>query len=117
MFSMSMWIGTLRAPNQILAGDHHGLNTLAHQPVNIMGIEGHYQSHPDGAPLILLGLPDEQEGKVKCALEIPRLGSLILKHSLNAPMGGLDTVPRENWPPVPIMFWSVRIMVGMGFLM
>ena len=32
-------------------------------------------------------------------------------------MAGLDTVPRENWPPVPIIFWSFRIMVGMGFLM
>jgi hypothetical protein len=48
---------------------------------------------------------------------LPKLGSLILKHSLDAPMAGLDTVPRENWPPVPITFWSFRIMVGMGFLM
>src|SRR5260370_31147286 len=45
------------------------------------------------------------------------LGSLILKHSIDAPLAGLDTVPRENWPPVPITFWSFRIMVGMGFLM
>jgi bd-type cytochrome oxidase subunit I len=43
------------APIQILAGDQHGLNTLEHQPVKIMGMEGHYQSHPDGAPLILFG--------------------------------------------------------------
>src|SRR5260370_14376705 len=45
------------------------------------------------------------------------LGSLILKHSIDAPLAGLDTVPRDNWPPVPITFWSFRIMVGMGFLM
>ena len=51
------------------------------------------------------------------AIEVPKLGSLILKHSLDAPMAGLDTVPRENWPPVPITFWSFRIMVGMGLLM
>ena len=25
-------------------------------------------------------------------------------------------MPRENWPPVPITFWSFRIMVGLGFL-
>ena len=48
---------------------------------------------------------------------MPKLGSLILKHSPDAPMAGLDTVPRENWPPVPITFWSFRIMVGMGLLM
>ena len=117
MFSMAMWMATLVAPIQIIAGDQHGLNTLHYQPVKIMGIEGHFQSHPDGAPLYLFGLPSEAEGRVKYAIGIPRLGSLILEHDLNAPMKGLDTVPREDWPPVPITFWSFRVMVGMGFLM
>src|SRR6202023_3848011 len=53
----------------------------------------------------------------KYAIEIPKMGSLILKHSPNAPLAGLDPVPRENWPPVPITFCAFRIMVGMGFLM
>jgi cytochrome bd ubiquinol oxidase subunit I len=116
MFSMAMWMATLVAPIQILAGDQHGLNTLEHQPTKIMAMEGHYESHPDGAPLILFGLPDQKAGKVKYAIEIPHLGSLILKHSLDAPLKGLDTVPRENWPPVPVTFWAFRIMVGLGFL-
>jgi len=117
MFSMAMWMATLVAPVQILAGDQHGLNTLEHQPVKIMAMEGHFQSHKDGAPLILFGLPNQAAGKVDYALEVPKLGSLILKHSPDAPLAGLDTVPRENWPPVPITFWSFRIMVGMGVLM
>src|SRR6204780_1208405 len=116
MFSMAMWMATLVAPIQILAGDQQGLNTLEHQPVKVMAMEGHYQSHPDGAPLILFGLPDQAAGKVKYAIEIPKLSSLILKHSLDAPLAGLDTVPRENWPPVPITCWAFRIMVGLGFL-
>jgi cytochrome d ubiquinol oxidase subunit I len=117
MFSMAMWMATVVAPIQILAGDQHGLNTLEHQPVKIMAMEGHFDSHPDGAPLILFGLPDEQAAKVKYAVEIPKMGSLILKHSPDAPLAGLDTIPRENWPPVPITFWSFRIMVGLGLLM
>jgi cytochrome d ubiquinol oxidase subunit I len=117
MFSMAMWMATLVAPIQILAGDQHGLNTLEYQPAKVMAMEGHYQSHPDGAPLILFGLPDQAAGKIKYAIEVPKLGSLILKHSLDASLAGLDTVPRENWPPVPITFWSFRIMVGMGVLM
>jgi cytochrome d ubiquinol oxidase subunit I len=117
MFSMAMWMATLVAPIQIIAGDQHGLNTLEYQPVKIMGMEGHYQSHPNGAPLILFGIPDQEAARVRYAIEIPRMGSLILKHSPDAPMAGLDTVPRENWPPVPITFWSFRIMVGMGLLM
>jgi len=117
MFSMAMWMAALVAPIQIVAGDQHGLNTLEHQPVKIMAIEGHYASHPDGAPLILFGWPDQAAGKVSYAIEVPKLGSLILKHSPDAPLQGLDTVPRKDWPPVPITFWSFRIMVGMGFLM
>jgi cytochrome d ubiquinol oxidase subunit I len=117
MFSMAMWMATLVVPIQILAGDQHGLNTLAHQPAKIMAMEGHFQSYPDGAPLILFGLPDQAAAKVKYSLEIPKLGSLVLKHSLDAPFAGLDTVPRENWPPVAIPFWSFRIMVGIGLLM
>jgi len=116
MFSMAMWMAALVAPIQILAGDQHGLNTLEHQPTKIMAMEGHYDSHPDGAPLILFGLPDQEAGKVKYAIEIPHLGSLILKHSLDAPLNGLDTVPRQDWPPVPVTFWAFRIMVGLGFL-
>ena len=98
MFSMAMWMAALVAPIQIFAGDQHGLNTLEHQPVKVMAMEGHFQSHPNGAPLILFGWPDQDEAKVKYAIEIPKASSLILKHSLDAPLKGLDTVPRENWP-------------------
>src|ERR1700676_4188243 len=117
MFSMAMWMATLVAPIQIVAGDQHGLNTLEHQPVKIMAMEGHFDSHPNGAPLILFGLPDEAADKVKYATEIPKLAPRLLNHSPNAPPAGLDPGPRENLPTGPIPFWSFRIMVGMGFLM
>jgi cytochrome d ubiquinol oxidase subunit I len=117
MFSMAMWMATLVAPIQILAGDQHGLNTLEYQPAKVMAMEGHFQSHAGGAPLVLFGLPDQAAGKVEHSIEIPKLASLILKHSLDAPLAGLDTVPKENWPPVPITFWTFRIMVGLGIMM
>lgn len=114
MFSMAMGMLVIVAPTQILVGDLHGLNTLAHQPVKIMAMEGHFESHPDGAPLVLFGWPDQAEGRMRAALEIPKAGSLILEHDPDAPMAGLDTVPREDWPPVVLTFWSFRIMVGIG---
>ena len=117
MFSMAMWMAAVVAPVQIFLGDAHGINTLEHQPAKVMAMEGHFQSHPDGAPLILFGLPDQEAQTVNYALEIPKLSSLILKHSLNAPLAGLDTVPRENQPPVAIVFWSFRVMVAIGFAM
>jgi len=117
MFSMAMWMAALVAPIQIFAGDAHGLNTLEHQPVKVMAMEGHYQSHPHGAPLILFGIPDSKEQTVHYALEIPKASSLILKHDLDAPLVGLDTVARQDQPPVGVVFWAFRIMVGIGFAM
>ncbi len=117
MFSMAMWMAALVAPIQIFAGDMHGLNTLEHQPQKVMAMEGHYDSHPEGAPLILFGIPDSEAKEVRYKLEIPKVSSLILKHDPNAPLAGLDTIPDEDEPPVGIVFWSFRIMVGIGFAM
>lgn len=117
MFSMAMWMAALIAPLQIVVGDLHGLNTLEHQPAKVMAMEGHFESHPDGAPLILFGWPNQEEQRMDFELSIPKLSSLILKHDLNAPLDGLDTIAPENQPPVAIVFWTFRIMVGLGFLM
>lgn len=117
MFSMAMGLITVVAPLQILAGDQHGLNTLEHQPVKVMAMEGHFKSYPDGAPLVLFGWPDEAAGKTLFAVEIPKASSLILKHSWDAPLKGLDSVDRKEWPPVAIVFWAFRVMVGLGMLM
>ncbi|WP_375789368.1 cytochrome ubiquinol oxidase subunit I [Bradyrhizobium sp. Pha-3] len=117
MFSMAMWMAAIVTPIQILAGDAHGLNTLEHQPAKVLAMEGHYEPSPDGASLILFGFPSNEAAQVRYKLEVPRLGSLILKHDPGAPLPGLSDFPRDQWPPVPIVFWSFRIMVGLGFAM
>jgi cytochrome d ubiquinol oxidase subunit I len=117
MFSMAMWMAALVVPVQILAGDEQGLNTLEHQPAKVMAMEGHFQSHPHGAPLVLFGIPDSARDRVDYAVEIPKASSLILKHDPDAPLAGLDTVPRADRPPVGTVFWAFRVMVGLGFAM
>jgi len=117
MFSMAMWMAAVVTPIQIFAGDLHGLNTLKHQPAKVMAMEGHFESHPDGAPLILFGIVDARNKEIDYALEIPNMSSLILKHHWNAPLDGLDTVPDNEEPPVAIVFYSFRIMVALGFAM
>lgn len=116
-FSMAMWMAVIVTPLQIYAGDMHGLNTLEHQPTKVMAMEGHFESHPDGAPLYLFGIPDQENQELDYALGIPKLSSLILKHDLHAPLLGLNTVPRDEQPPVAIVFWSFRIMIAIGFAM
>ncbi|MGN7870637.1 cytochrome ubiquinol oxidase subunit I [Paracoccus sp. 22332] len=117
MFSMAMGMLMVAAPLQLLVGDQHGLNTLEHQPAKVMAMEGHFDSHPEGAPLILFGWPNQEAKTVHYAVEIPKLSSLILTHQLGGALNGLDTIPDEDEPPVLIVFWSFRVMVALGFAM
>jgi cytochrome d ubiquinol oxidase subunit I len=116
MFSMAMWMAAIVAPIQIFAGDQHGLNTLEYQPAKVAAIEGHFHSEP-GAALVLFGWPDMAKARMDYSVEVPHLGALILTHSWNGSYRGLDEFPRDQWPPVPIPFWSFRVMVGIGFAM
>ncbi|MBT0723937.1 cytochrome ubiquinol oxidase subunit I [Rosenbergiella sp. S61] len=118
MLSMSLWMALIVSPIQAFLGDAHGLNTLEHQPAKIAAIEGHWENRPgEPTPLILFGVPDMQQEKTKYALEIPYLGSLILTHSLDKQVPALKTFPKEDRPNSTIVFWSFRVMAGLGMLM
>ncbi len=116
MFSMAMWMAALVAPVQAVVGDFHGLNTLAHQPAKIAAIEGHFETGR-GVPLILFGWPDMAAETTRWAVEVPKLGSLILTHEWDGEIRGLKEWPPADRPNAAIVFWSFRIMVGMGVLM
>lgn len=118
MFSMAMWMLLLVVPVQIYVGDRHGLNTLEYQPAKLAAMEGHWENEPGaGVPLILFGWPDMQAETTRWAVEVPRLGSLILTHSLDGQIQGLKEFAPEDRPNATIVFWTFRVMVGLGFLM
>ena len=119
MLLHAMAFAAIAVPLQILAGDLHGLNVGEHQPVKLAAMEAHW--HDDapgqGMPLILFAWPDQSGEKNDFVLEIPHLGSLILTHSWDGSVQGLKDFPPQDRPPVAIVFWTFRIMVGLGFLM
>ncbi|MEM7568292.1 MAG: cytochrome ubiquinol oxidase subunit I [Pseudomonadota bacterium] len=117
MFSMAMWMAVVVAPLQLVFGHAHGENTMEHQPAKIMAMEGHYHSYEDGAPYYVFGLPNDETQELDYALGIPKLGSLVLKMDPNAPVEGLDTIDDAEQPPVFIIFFAFRIMVGIGLMM
>ena len=117
MFSMAMWMAALVAPLQLFIGHEHGLNTYEYQPIKVLAMEGHFESYDDGIPLILFGIPDQEAGEMRYSVEIPRIGGPILGGGLDDSMEGLDTVPRELEPPVMVVFYTFRVMVGIGLLM
>lgn len=110
-----MAVGIILSPLQLLLGDLHGLNTLDYQPLKIAAMEGLWET-TDKAPFILFALPNMTEERDDYAVGIPKLGSLILTHHLNGKVMGLTAVAKQDRPYVPIVFYSFRVMVGIGLL-
>ncbi|OVZ56923.1 cytochrome ubiquinol oxidase subunit I [Pigmentiphaga sp. NML080357] len=119
MLSMAMWMLLAAAPIQAILGDQHGLNTLEHQPAKLAAIEGHWERTPpgEGVPLTLFGWPDMEAETTRFSVDVPRLGSLILTHSWDGQIPALKDFPPEDRPNSTIVFWTFRIMVGLGLLM
>jgi cytochrome d ubiquinol oxidase subunit I len=113
-------LGGLLIPLQILAGDMHGLNTLEHQPAKVAAMEGNWETQGN-VPLLLFALPDEEARTNHFEIGIPSLASIILKHDPAGEVPGLNDFVAEDGtvmhPPVAPVFWSFRIMVGVGMLM
>jgi cytochrome bd ubiquinol oxidase subunit I len=108
-------LAAVLVPLQILVGDLHGLNTLEHQPAKIAAIEALWQTER-GAPLTLIGFPNQEKRSNDFAVTVPKALSLILTHELDGEVKGLEEFG-DDVPPVAPVFWAFRVMVGMGVLM
>ncbi|MEO3997596.1 cytochrome ubiquinol oxidase subunit I [Mesorhizobium sp. CAU 1732] len=121
--SDSMWkalrtgvfLGAGLIPIQIFVGDMHGLNTLEHQPQKIAAMEANWETRSN-VPLVLFAWPDEDLRENRFEIAVPNGASLILKHSIDGVVPGLNDYI-DNHPPVAPVFWGFRIMVGVGLAM
>lgn len=114
--SMCLWLILFIAPAQAVVGDFHGLNTLEHQPMKVAAMEGNWETSRN-VPLLLFAIPDKESQSNLFEIGIPNLASLILTHEWDGEVPGLNEVAVEEQPPVGIVFWSFRVMVGLGVLM
>ncbi len=116
MLGMAMIMAIFVAPLQLVLGDMHGLNTFEYQPAKVAAMEGLWET-TNGAPLLLFGWPDQDAEMTRYAVEVPKLSSLILTHDLDGQVRGLKAWPADERPPAAVVFWTFRIMVGLGLLM
>jgi cytochrome d ubiquinol oxidase subunit I len=114
--SVALWFLLVLAPTQVIVGDFHGLNTLEHQPTKVAAMEGNWETST-GVPLLLFAIPDQEAQTNHFEVKIPKLASYVLTHDWDGEVPGLKDVPEEERPNVFIVFWSFRIMVGLGLLM
>ena len=117
MLKLAVAFAAIAVPLQIFAGDQHGLNVGEHQPVKLAAIEAHWEDHPGGVPLVLFAVPNEQAERNDYEIAVPKLGSLILTHSMDGQIQPLKAVAPEERPPVKPVFYAFRVMVGIGTLM
>jgi cytochrome d ubiquinol oxidase subunit I len=119
MLVHAMAFAAIAVPLQIVAGDLHGLNVREHQPVKLAAMEAHWHSEGEGkgVPLVLFAVPNEREERNDYEIAVPKLGSVVLTHTLTGEVQPLKAVPREDRPPVKPVFYAFRVMVGIGTLM
>jgi len=97
-------------------GDGQGKNIALHQPVTLAAMEGLFET-VEGAPLAILGQPDTERQRLDNPLLVPKFLSFLTYQRWDAEIKGLDAYPREDWPDnIPLLYYSFRIMVGLGTL-
>ena len=116
MVRMSLAFLAIMVPLQILIGDLHGINSLEHQPAKVAAMEGLWETRTR-VPASLFAIPDQQAEKNHIEIAIPALASLYLTHDINGEVKGLKEWKKEDRPPVAIVYFAFRIMVGTGLLM
>jgi cytochrome d ubiquinol oxidase subunit I len=115
MLRIALLVAAVLAPVQAAIGDFHGLNTLEHQPAKVAAIEGIWEGGTH-IPLLLFAIPNEKERRNDYAIGIPSGASWILRHRADGELPGLNQFEGKH-PPVLPVFWSFRVMVGIGVLM
>ena len=107
------------APLQAIHGDAYGRHVEDTQPQKFAAMEGHYETGT--ADLHLFAVPTDPSALTDPRAEnlftisLPRVGSFLASGGdFDAEVTGLNEY--EENPPVALVFWSFRLMVGLGFL-
>ena len=114
---LALVMAAVFAPLQVYMGDEKGREVFHSQPAKLAAIESHWETNKEGgAPLILVGLPDMKNERTLFEVSIPSALSMLVTHSPNGRVPGLKEFPREDRPSAPVLFFSFRLMAGIGFV-
>src|ERR1700726_4019189 len=117
MLRMGLGLAAVLMPIQLVFGHLVGGYVNTYQPSKMAAIEGRWNDEKPGSE-VLFAWPDVENRRNVFAITLPPpFGSLIDSDSFTAAETGLNSIPKENWPPVVIPFFAFRIMVGCGLLM
>jgi cytochrome d ubiquinol oxidase subunit I len=113
---IAIWVAVFAALLQPISGDHSAKNIARRQPVKLAAAEALFKTRKY-APLLIGGIPDVAQEKVKDDIEIPGLLSFLAFGRFDAQTRGLEDFPRDNWPPVAIVHYAFQLMVACGMFL
>jgi cytochrome d ubiquinol oxidase subunit I len=114
--TISMAVATVAAVAMPLTGDLLAKRAQRHQPAKLAAAEALFDTQRR-APFTIGGWPDVERRETRYGLEIPGALSFLSGSSFYTEVIGLDRIPRDRWPNVPVTHAAFQIMVGAGMTM
>jgi cytochrome d ubiquinol oxidase subunit I len=115
-FGIALAVAAVGIPLQIISGDLIARMVADRQPAKFAAMEAHYRTEA-GAPITIGGIPDDATMTTRYGVRIPGGLSLLARGDPRAPVRGLDSIPRDEWPDTRVVHWAFDVMVGAGFAM
>lgn len=112
--ALGLTLGLVIAPFQIVVGDAAARLVAERQPVKLAAIEALWHTTA-GAPLTIGGIPLMSREETILGIRIPKGLSWLATGDPNAVITGLDAVPPQDRPMVPVVHIAFQVMVGIGF--
>jgi len=106
-------------------GHFQGQEVADIQPMKHAAVEAHWETEAPAA-FSIVAVPSMAEGRNLFDIRIPRLLSVLTDHSWTSEVRGINDLqaeyqeqfgPGDYRPPVGIVYWSFRAMVGVGFFL
>jgi cytochrome d ubiquinol oxidase subunit I len=115
--ALSLIMAGVFAPLQVLVGDLKGQVVAKYQPAKLAAMEAHWDTNTQGgAPFLPIAFPDMRAEKNRFEIAVPNGLSLLITHSMDGKVQGLKDFPKANRPNAAVIFWSFRVMAGIGFV-
>ena len=115
--AIALGVGALAALLEPITGDLAAREVARLQPIKLAAFEGLFETEP-GAPIAIGGIPDTSTHRLRYAIEVPDMLSLLAYHDAHAVVKGLNAFPQEDWPtPLPVVHIAFQVMIGAGSLL
>jgi cytochrome bd ubiquinol oxidase subunit I len=116
MFTIGLLFGAVTSLAEGASGHAQAQMVARTQPAKLAALEGHYKTEDGPTGMCIFGFPNDKEQRMEQGIYIPYLLTFLVHEDFKTPIPGLDTIPPEDRPSVPIPFVTYRIMAGLGTL-